>query len=493
MVINSSASLIFLCISFVAGVALGRILDFKAMVVIAMALVVVGVLGWKHGLVKFSAGCLAILLAGSLHFNFAYRQNDIHPFYDREVLGIGVILEEPDVRLDKTYLTVGEIWIGDVKIKSRLLLSTGTYPEYQYGQKIRFNTRIQEPAVFEDFSYKDYLSRYGIDAIAYRPEIFVEPGRHGNIFKYWVLGVKSAFMENLSQSLPEPHSALLGGLLLGTKRSLPEEVTRQFQITGVSHIVAISGFNITVVAVAVGWVLGKMRLRKWYSFFIQALAIFGFVIMTGAQASVVRAGIMGVLFLFMSNFNRTYSIHVILTFSAALMLLLNPQVLHFDIGFQLSFGALLGLVYLSPVMGPWFKWVPELFRPFLVATLAAQFFTMPLLLYYFGLLSIIAPVTNILILLVVPAAMLLGALAGVLGFVSSVLAAWASFPTWLILEYILKISEIGSRVPLASVNWSWPAWSVAAYYLGLTVFLKYHYDRQGTVNPANPWNPKLGV
>lgn len=490
MELQKQTTFLLLCLAFILGIAIGRIAEYKTMAILAMVLSLPIFFFYRKVIIFLVGICL---LLGVWRFQHAYSQKDIVPWYGQEVEIIGVIVEEVDFRKDKTYLTLGEIEVEGVSIKSRLLVSISTYPEFSYGQRLTIRGTIEEPAEFEDFSYKNYLSRFNIHAVMYRPAIKLHLGFHGNILKFWILNIKAKFTENISRVIPEPHAALVGGLLLGTKRSLPEEITEQFRITGVSHIVAISGFNITVVAASVGFLLQYIKLHKMVAVLLQSLSIWGFVLMTGAQASVVRAGIMGILLLWASSFRKEFAIHLVLVASATGMLMLNPQILHFDIGFQLSFTAFLGLIYFTDVLAPYFNWVPKGLRGFLVSTLAAQIFTIPLLLYYFGLLSILAPIANVLILLVVPVAMLLGALVGLAGFISSTLALIISWPTWLVLEYILKVSEIGSKIPLASLNISWPLWCVILYYISLTVFLSRYFKSQKVSQPTLPWNLTPGV
>ena len=194
---------------------------------------------------------------------------------------------------------------------------------------------------------------------------------------------------------------------------------------------------------------------------------------------------MGILLLVALNIGRIYNVNNALAFSAMLMVFINPQVLHFDIGFQLSFAALLGLVYFTPMIEPYFWWMPGILQPFLLATLSAQVFTLPILLFYFGAISLIAPIINVLVLLAVPPAMFAGFLTGLLGFVWIKLAFPAAVASWLFLSYILKAVELGSSLPFASVNFTINFYAVVAYYLGLGLILNRYYKKEEEI-----WKPK---
>ncbi|MBX4191808.1 MAG: ComEC/Rec2 family competence protein, partial [Candidatus Doudnabacteria bacterium] len=328
---------------------------------------------------------------------------------------------------------------------------------------------------YPDFSYKNYLSRFGIDAVVYQPQLDKIEGRYGNQIKYWILQIKTKFTNKLSKVLIEPQNSLLGGLLLGAKRSISESLTEQFNQTGMSHIVAVSGYNITIIAIGIGWLLQRLGLHKRVSFFISIPVIILFVIMIGASASAVRAGIMGILLLLALNVGRVSVAGNALAFTASFMVLLNPQILLFDVGFQLSFAALIGIVYLLPVLEPYFLWLPIDIRKYFLTTLSAQFFALPLLLYYFGTLSLIAILPNLLILPMIPVTMLSGFLTGITALVSLKLSWPFAYVTKLLLSYILGIIGFFANLPFASVTFRINFIALIIYYLIISIILVWYY------------------
>lgn len=482
---NLGKSKIFLifCLAFIVGVFLGKYINYQIMAITAMILVIFGTLGYQNKTVLIFSIAGVVMLLGAWRFITDYRQNDLAQFYEQKVWVTGAVASEPDVRSDKTYLTLGQVRINDQILESKLLVSVGLFPQYHYGQKLKFETKILEPKEFEDFSYKNYLSRFGIDAVAYFPKVQVEPGNSGNKFKFYILKFKQKFVEKINLALPEPQASFLGGLLLGARKAIPQDLLNQFNITGTSHIVAVSGYNITIIAQATAAFFAWFGLKKRLSFIISLLMIFVFVLMTGATASVIRAGIMGALLLVAFNIGRVYNVTNVLVLAAAAMLAINPQILAFDIGFQLSFAALLGIVYLIPIIEPYFLWVPQMLRPYLLATLSAQIFTLPILLVNFGTLSLIAVPVNVLVLIAVPITMLFGFLTGLAGLLWIKLTLPFAGVTWLLLTYMLKVVELASSLPFASLqiqlSWIW----LIVFYLLFAVILIYHY--QWKLTPKN--------
>ncbi len=450
-------------------------MNYTIMALAAMFFVALITLGWKNPRAILAAFALFAAILGALRFQASFRQNDLAQFYNQKISGSGVIAEEPDTRSDKVYLTLASVEIDYQKLSSKILATVPLFPQYEYGQKLNFSAKLQEPKQFPDFNYKNYLSRFGIDAVIYYPEVSAAEGSFGNGLKLYILKFKQHFIDNLNRTLPEPQASFMGGLLLGAKRAIPQNILDQFSLTGTSHIIAVSGYNITIIVAGITSVLAWLGWRKRVSFLVSLLAIVGFVIMTGASPSVIRAGVMGALVLVALNIGRVYAITNALALSAVVMLALNPQILHFDIGFQLSFAAVLGLIYFSPLIEPYFFWVPKFLREYLLATVAAQIFTLPILLYYFGQLSLVAVPANLLVMIAVPMTMLFGFLTGFLGFIWLKLTWPFMAVSWLLLSYILKAVDLLAAIPFASLGLSVNIYGVLIYYLILLgIFIWYH-------------------
>jgi competence protein ComEC len=351
------------------------------------------------------------------------------------------------------------------------------YQDYFYGDWALVDGKIAEPKNFEDFDYQGYLERYNITAVSAYPKILVLKENRGNFIKYQLLKLKAAFASHIAKYLKEPQGSLLMGVLIGARKTLPQEVVDNFNATGTSHIIAVSGYNISIIIAALtvsAWMLG----RRW-SFWLSLLVILAFIVLSGASASVIRASVMGALLLLSLNIGRLYAVTPSLCLAAAGMLVFNPKILYWDIGFQLSFAATLGIVYLLPEMEKFTESWPKFWgaKNIVLATLSATAATLSLILLHFGRLSVVALVANVLILPMVPITMLFGFLIAV-----PVLSpGFALLSSWL-LGYILKVVAFLASLPYSSVNLDLnPNWVVLISLLpvGLYYWLRYLNARPG--------------
>ena len=370
---------------------------------------------------------------------------------------------------------------------NRVLLYAPFYPEVQYGDLISVFGKIDKPSKFQTergglFDYARYLSKDDIYYTMFYPTIeLVEEGR-GNVFFSKVFAVKFKFLNKIQEMIPEPNAALMGGILLGTEESLGDELLDDFRKTGLIHIVVLSGFNVAIVAVAIGAVFGFFLGSLWAGVWA-VLGIVVFAVMVGLSATVVRASIMAVLAIMARGSGRIYDAGRGLMIAGAIMVLHNPKILAFDASFQLSFVATLGLIYMVPVIEPYFKSVTEKFglREILMATISAQFFVLPLILYKMGLFSVVSLPVNILVLPVIPLAMLAGFLAGAVAFISQTIALPFAYMGYFILEYVLRIVEWSADLKFASFEIGlFPAWIVALVY-GLYAWILFWLYGRGRV------------
>lgn len=218
------------------------------------------------------------------------------------------------------------------------------------------------------------------------------------------------------------------------------------------------------------------------SFYLTIIVISLFIIMTGFQLSAVRAGIMGGSILLAQNMGRLSQSFRILMFVAFILLFVNPLLLIDDVSFQLSFLAVVGIIYLGPVFKRLFNFVPEKsffnLKSILVMSFSAQIFTLPILIYNFGRISIISPVSNVLALPVIPWIMISGFIFAFLSiFLGSTIGIFLAFPCWILLSYLIKIIDIIPKIPFSYVNFqiSW-IWLVVLYFL--IIFLFYNFRKK---------------
>ncbi len=404
---------------------------------------------WQKRVILIAALCIVLFISGAERFNFS-GGNELEEFYGQKIDVTGTIVADPDIRPDKIQITLGDLEISDQKHGGKLLVQVPRYPEYEYGARIKVSGKILEPRESEDFSYKKYLERFGISAVIFNPKIIYSQGFYGNRISSVLYRIKNNFIAAVSRKIPEPENSLLVGILLGQKRGIPQTIIDQFIVTGTSHIIALSGFNITIIINNIARALNRFGRRA--SFIISMVLIILFVIMTGASASVVRAAVMGIMAQFATNIGRIYSASNAIALTAVVMLVQNPKLLQFDVGFQLSFLAVLGLVYLTPFLESKFPNTPKPIKEYLFPTLAAQAATAPFIFIFYYQISLISPLINLLVLPLVPVAMTVGFFTGLLELVVPPLATVLGFMTWLILHLILLIIELGSRIPFAAIH-----------------------------------------
>ena len=268
--------------------------------------------------------------------------------------------------------------------------------------------------------------------------------------------------------LPFSEAALLNGLVFGDTEEFSESFREAMQNSGTTHLTALSGYNIAVVAsAALSFFL--LFIRRRLAVGAAALAILLFVLMTGAEPSVVRAALMGGLVLLAGESGRLYDLKNAITLVAAVMVFFNPKILVYDLGFQLSFLALLGIVYLAPALANFFKIknpTPDSWRGLILSSLSAQLAVAPLLLYQFGFVSWSGILVNIFVLPLVPFVMGIGFLAAVLGFVGFGVISWLAWP---FLFLIRQVIEIGAQ--LQTLVFQPVAWQIAVYWLVLVIFV----------------------
>jgi len=442
-------------------------------------------------------------------------------FYNGETKDfIGKVVKEPDVRISKSYYVVSVMGIviptedgGRVEeslkeklrdpstsvgmtneVSGRVKITTQLYPEYDYGDVLKIKCKLQSPENKEGakFKYDKYLALEKVYSVCYYPSInyckqqnchfeelknplrdeegsftFVQDdsgvirsnGLVGSFYKK-IFIFKSKIANQINLLWSEPESSFMAGLLYGYRGGFPESLQQNFNKTGLTHIVAISGFNISIISIALMFFLIYIGLYRKQAFWITILGIFLFVVFVGSSASVVRAGVMGSLVLLANYIGRPSKVFNVIILTLVLMLIINPLSLLYDVGFQLSFVAVLGLIYLSPIIEEkmsvyihrtMHRHFLELVIKLLSATLSAIIITLPLILYFFERFSTVALITNILVLWIIPWLMLFGFL--------SLILSWIFLPLGLVMAWVVNI---GLKYVIILVNWfggkSWSSW-----------------------------------
>ncbi len=342
-------------------------------------------------------------------------------------------------------------------VETKILASIPPGSNFLYGDRVRFMGTLKKPENFmtdqgKEFDYVNYLKKDGIYYVSNYASIDLVSSGHGNRLKSALFFVKEKFLEKINFAIPAPESLLMGGLILGEKSAFSDKLRTQFVNTGTIHIVALSGYNVTIVA---EWFMKLFSfLPQRFGISLGMLAIFLFVVMSGASSTAIRAGIMGVLVLIARATGRNYDVGRALVLTAFIMIVINPFVLVYDVSFQLSFIATIAVIFFTPKIEKYFLWVTKNFglRDIVSVTFAAYIFVLPFILYKMGNLSLVALPANILVLPFIPFTMLLGFLTGFLGIIWYGFAVLFGYLSYLLLSYELFSIDFFANIPFASVS-----------------------------------------
>jgi competence protein ComEC len=434
----------------------------------------------------FPSILLLALFLGAARYQYSVpRFNAFHiAFYndrDYDLLITGTLIEPPDYRDNYTNLRVRVTAVdtGDRELPANglILVRASNNQTFQYGQIIRLRGKLRTPPENEDFSYRDYLAAQHIHSYMSSAEVTILPGNGGNPFSRAMYALKDRSLANIYRMFPDPESSLMAGILLGVDTGLTRELQQAFKNTGTAHIIAISGFNISIIAGLFVTFFSRFLGPRRGSLLAIAGIIF-YTLLVGADAAVVRAAIMGSLALFAKQVGRRQAGLNTLLAVALFMCLWNPLYL-WDVGFQLSFFATLGLIlYADPfsqfanrIITRYFptsaaEKFAELFSEFVLLTLAAQVTTIPIMAYHFQRISLISFLANPFILPAQPAVMILGGLAVLLSLVWFPLGQLAAWAAWPFVVYSIRMVELFDSVPHGTlILGELSLWFVILFYL----------------------------
>jgi len=407
------------------------------------------------------------LLLGSARYQFSVPRFDAFhiAFYndrDYDLLITGYLVEPPDyrdaytnLRLNVTHVDTGD---GNLEAGGLILVRVSNNQTYHYGDVLRLRGKLKTPPENEDFSYRDYLAAKNIHSYMSSAEVTLLPGRGGNSISAALYALKERSLANIYRIFPDPESSLLAGILLGVDTGLTRALQQAFKNTGTAHIIAISGFNISIIA-GIFFAFFSKFLGPRRGTLLAILGIAFYTVLVGGEAAVVRAALMGSLALFARQVGRRQVALNTLLLVAAVMAIWNPLYV-WDVGFQLSFFATLGLIlygtpfseFANQVIARYFpastaEKAAELFSEFVLLTLAAQLTTIPIMAYHFQRISLVSFIANPFILPAQPAVMILGGIAVMLSLVWIPLGQIAAWSAWPFAAYTIRMVELFDRVP----------------------------------------------
>ncbi|MFA6365124.1 MAG: ComEC/Rec2 family competence protein [Candidatus Paceibacterota bacterium] len=436
----------------------------------------------KNVRMTWYAGLILFLIMGSLYYRIDNAQFFASPVvFNSPIIFSGVVEEDPVIKESGQEIVVGIT----LPYHARILVRLPAYPRFAYGDVIHGKGKIQKPSTS---SYAHYLEKERIRGTMSFASVEKVGQGSGSSLRASLFEIKHSIMNVFASVLPPEEATFLSGLTIGARGSFSQELKDNMQKSGTTHLVALSGYNITIlVSVAMGFLLFLFSRR--IAFIVTVILIVLFVMMTGAEASVVRAAIVGFLALLASEIGRVYDIRNAVLCAALIMVLLNPKVLAFDIGFQLSFLALLGIVYLRPALQNLlnitesttiFSWKENM-----LTTLAAQLAVTPILIANFGFVSLISLFANIVVLELIPITMGLGFLIVGVSLISHILAQGLGFLVSVFLRIELLLISFFAHIAIP-ISFKAGVVFTILWYVGLGILIWHYYmdDARRTIQLA---------
>lgn len=451
-------------LSFVSGFAIGIFLgEFFSYTIILLPLSVSLVsLAWSRRGVIVVLGLVGMAVG-------VWRIDAVEAEYERLATQL-VFVEEISGLIVRAWSVDGRQTF-DVKIfdQAGRLTDDGVRVSRDVDGYIKAGDEVQVRCRFQNIrsGQPQRLFAQGIFTECRSPDKVITIGRS----RHWravLARIRTSLIHRVDREYHSPQSDLLAGILLGVQETMSSELRAGFRATGTSHIVALSGFNVTIIIAAASAALSALvgrRLAYWPTVGLVVL----FVIMTGASASVTRAGVMSLVLLSSAQLGRSVAMARILAYTFFGMVAMNPLVLHHDLGFQLSFLATIGLVYVSGPLTEAWRRLPDIVgvRSNLASTMAAMMATEPLLLGTFGRLSLVAPFVNLFVLPFIPLIMAMGAV--------GLLFPLAVPVTDMLLRLVLGVISMAADWPFAQTTTPWWVAGCLAALCGYFV-VRFVYD-----------------
>jgi competence protein ComEC len=418
------------------------------------------VLKYMVVLLFLSLGALGFISAGML------PATDISHIYGQEVRLGGTLLEAPRVVEDDD----GSVKLRYV-IEAKQLWRVGEKLEKPVSGKVYVYARAQQGTRPPEARIGDFIQAAGTVKLLHG---YQNPGRVDTVqaartkgitaqisvgkrgidvrqqdrmlFLRQMENVRAQYLASMQSMMPHADAAAIFAMLFGGYEGIRPELLEAFTTTGIVHILSVSGSHITLLAASIAWMGGWLRFPRWLTAFLVILAIVIYSVLSGCVPPVIRAGIMGVLTFLALVLERGRDARRILTLTGLFMLLVSPLLL-FDISFQLSFLATAGLLYMGPVVHSRMHGWPEFVSGSMAITLSAQLFTLPLLAWYFHMVSLSSLLANLAVVPVVEFMIVIGLFAGLIGFFLPIFGKIVFFVDSLLLGAVYELTRMIARLP----------------------------------------------
>lgn len=392
------------------------------------------------------------------------QKNDFMDFISRNITFNGTIFKIKETENSQQLFV--KLYKENLDNNFNIKIITQKFPKYSMGDKLSFTGKVITENVLlpeinnkvnKSFDIAQYDKLQKVDGEITFPKINII-GKEENIlykFKNW----KNKFVQILDEIAPRNVAALSAGTTFGDSALFSKNDIDNFRISGLSHIIVLSGFNITILAVFFGIIFLSLRMRLFLRVLLIIISIFLFIIFVGIEPSILRAGIMGCMFLIATAFGRQYVAKQFLFLAAFIMMIINPKIALYDISFHLSFLATIGILYIAPILENYKffqkenknKFIKNIFE-ILKITLAVQIFITPYIMFTFGKLSVFSIFANILVIPFIPVVMLLAVIIILFSFLFSPIAIFFSYISLIFCKYIFWIAEEISKIYISNIE-----------------------------------------
>ena len=471
-------TLVYLSLAWLAGIALAGNLPntFPLFIwLLAGALSLFGLLlsrGQRSKRLLF--GCVLLLVLGAARYTLAvpaFDEDNLAYYNDGGFVSIeGLIIDAPDVRDTQTNLRLRatSITLEDGQsqpVKGLALIQADRFGDYRYGDVVRVRGELLTPPTSSDFSYRDFLAQRGIHTLVQFSQVETLARGQGSLYRRVTLGFRVTTQGVIMRLLPDPQSSLLSGILLGVESGISQDVRDDFNATGATHVIAISGANLAILA---GVLRGITRrwMRPKISALVTVLVIFIYTLFVGGDAAVMRAFVMATVGISGEELVRRSYAPASLSLTALVMTAINPLLLG-DVSFLLSFLSTWGIVlYVDPLSNAFERGLSflmsgqiaarlvSLLAESFIVTLAAQITTTPIIALFFGRFSLVSLPVNLLIIPAQAPLMMIGGVATLVALVVWPLGQLIAWVDWLYLTYTLVVVRLFADLPFASVVFS---------------------------------------
>lgn len=398
-----------------------------------------------------------------------------------------VIVSSPESKNEYQIFKVHPWGYGDEMYD--IQIRTSLYPKYTIGDTLAMTGKVLVPGVIlphgdtknnnRGFDYQSYLRTKNVGSQMTYPQIEMVDSEAHSLTA--ILGrLKENMITRIGGYVASPASSLATGMLFGVS-SMSEELLATFRTVGLSHIVVLSGFNIVIVIASILYIL--IFLPLVVRIVVASFVVVMFVIMVGAEASVVRATLMAFVSLLALLVGRAYVARQALLLSLFAIVMYEPYALIHDVSLHLSFLATMGLVYMSEplkiLLGKCFTHIQSLsLRELLVTTLSAYFATLPYVMYTFGTVSVCALIANILVVPFVPLAMLLSFLVVISSYLSETFSQVFGFVDTGLIACMIWVARIVESLPFSSYVLTISFLSMVAMYVFIFLCINYMYMKR---------------